>query len=39
MNSWAVGAREAFATRVEVSEDTLSVELADVRTIAVPLAW
>lgn len=31
--------REALATRVEVSEDTLSVELADGRTIAVPLAW
>ena len=25
--------------RVEVSEDTLSVELADGRTIAAPLAW
>lgn len=31
--------REALATRVEVNEDTLSVELADGRTIAVPLAW
>ena len=31
--------REAAAVRVEVSEDTLSVELADGRTIAVPLAW
>jgi hypothetical protein len=30
---------EALATRVTVSEDTLSVELADGRTIAVPLAW
>jgi hypothetical protein len=35
----AVEAREALATRVEVSEDTLSVELADGRTIAAPLAW
>jgi hypothetical protein len=39
MSSSAVEAREALATRVEVSEDTLSVELADGRTIAVPLAW
>jgi hypothetical protein len=39
MNSSTVEAREALATRVEVSEDTLSVELADGRTIAVPLAW
>jgi hypothetical protein len=31
--------REALATHVEVSEDTLTVELADGRTIAVPLAW
>src|SRR5437868_8184379 len=31
--------RTALATRVEVSEGTLSVELADGRTIAVPLAW
>jgi len=29
----------ALATRVEVTEDTLSVELADGRTIAAPLAW
>jgi hypothetical protein len=39
MISSAVEAREALATRVEVSEDTLSVELADGRTIAVPLVW
>ncbi len=31
--------REAQATRVAVSEDTLSVELADGRTIAAPLVW
>jgi hypothetical protein len=34
-----VETREALATRVEVSEDTLTVELADGRTIAAPLAW
>ncbi len=39
MSSFAVETREALATRVTVSEDTLSVELADGRTIAVPLAW
>jgi hypothetical protein len=31
--------REAQARGVEVSEDTLTVELADGRTIAAPLAW
>jgi hypothetical protein len=31
--------REALATHVQVEEDTLRVELADGRTIAVPLAW
>ncbi len=39
MNSSAVERRAAVATRVIVSKDTLSVELADGRTIAVPLAW
>src|SRR3984957_8869097 len=39
MSSWAVKVREALATRVEVNEDAVSVELADGRTIAAPLAW
>ena len=39
MNSSAVEVREALATGVEVSTESLSVELADGRTIAVPLAW
>jgi hypothetical protein len=39
MSSSVVEIREALATRVAVSEDTLSVELADGRTITVPLAW
>jgi Protein of unknown function (DUF2442) len=39
MSSSTVETREAFALRVELSEDTLSVELADGRTIAAPLAW
>ena len=39
MNSSAAEVREALACRVEVSKDTLSVELADGRTIAVPLDW
>jgi Protein of unknown function (DUF2442) len=34
-----VESRIALATGVVVSEDTLSVELADGRTIAAPLAW
>ena len=39
MSSSAVEAREALAVSVEVSEDALSVELADGRTITAPLAW
>jgi hypothetical protein len=39
MSSSTVEVRQALATQVEVSEDTLSVDLADGRTIAVPLAW
>ncbi len=39
MNSSAVETREPLAIHVEVSEDTLAVELADGRSIAVPLAW
>ena len=39
MSSSAVKGRTALAKHVEVSEDTLSVELADGRTIAAPLAW
>jgi hypothetical protein len=39
MSSSAVKTQEALATRVAVSDDTLSVELADGRAIAVPLAW
>jgi hypothetical protein len=39
MSSSGVDGTPALAVRVEVSADTLSVELADGRTIAVPLAW
>jgi Protein of unknown function (DUF2442) len=39
MSSSTVEAREALATHVEVSQDAVSVELADGRTIAAPLAW
>ena len=39
MSSSGVEVREAVACHVEVSEDTVSVELADGRTIAAPLAW
>ena len=39
MTSSRVEAPEALATQVEVNDDTLSVDLADGRTIAAPLAW
>lgn len=39
MDSSANRMWEAVAVRVQVSDDTLSVELNDGRTIAVPLAW
>lgn len=39
MSSSLVETRTALATAIAVTEDTLSVELADGRTIAVPLAW
>jgi Protein of unknown function (DUF2442) len=39
MNSSTVESRIASARAVVVSEDTLSVDLADGRTIAVPLDW
>lgn len=39
MSSSAAERREALAIHVEVGEHTLSVDLADGRTIAAPLAW
>ena len=39
MSSFAVESRMARATAVVVSEDTLTVDLADGRTLAAPLAW
>lgn len=39
MDSSTVNNQTALAARAEVTEDTLSVELTDGRTIAVPLAW
>lgn len=39
MTSSTVAVREALAVRVEVGEDTLAVELADGRSLAVPLVW
>ncbi len=39
MSSFRVETLEALATDVQVNADTFSVELADGRTIAVPLAW
>jgi len=39
MNTLVVEIEEARAQRVTVSEDSLSVDLVDGRTIIVPLAW
>jgi hypothetical protein len=39
MSSSTVETRSVFAVRVEVTDDTLSVELTDGRTIGAPLAW
>jgi hypothetical protein len=39
MSSFKNEPQEPLATSVQVSEDTLSVELTDGRTIATPLAW
>ena len=39
MNSLAAETREACAQGVTVSEDSLTVDLVDGRTIIVPLAW
>lgn len=39
MSSFTAEVQAASAIRVEVTEDTLTVELSDGRTIAVPLGW
>jgi hypothetical protein len=39
MSSSTVETREALATDVAVSDDTLTVVLADGRTLSAPLAW
>lgn len=39
MNSSAVDTQEARARQVTVSDDALSVDLVDGRTIIVPLGW
>src|SRR5438876_7969367 len=39
MSSSKIESRMALATGVEVNEDTLTVDLADGRTVAAPLAW
>jgi hypothetical protein len=39
MNSSEAENQAVLATQVSVTDDTLSVELSDGRTIAVPLAW
>lgn len=39
MSSSTADVEHALAVHVEVTEDTLSVELADGRTIAAPISW
>jgi Protein of unknown function (DUF2442) len=39
MSPSSVEARSATATQVSVTNDTLTVELSDGRSISVPLAW
>ena len=39
MNTSGIDLKDAAAQRVTAGEDSLTVELADGRTIAVPLAW
>jgi Protein of unknown function (DUF2442) len=39
MSSSVVEGRQALARRVRVTSDSLVVDLADGRTLAVPLAW
>ena len=39
MSSSAIELNVPLATNVEVTEDTLTVDLSDGRTISVPLAW
>ena len=39
MSTLKIGPREARAQRVSVSEDTLTVDLQDGRTVSVPIAW
>lgn len=39
MNTLAIEKREAAEKTVSVTEDTLTVHLADGRTLSVPLAW
>jgi hypothetical protein len=39
MSSLVIEIQEARAQRVEVSEDTLTIELVDGRVVMVPLTW
>lgn len=39
MNTWAVEISWPVAETVTVTEDTLTVELSDGRSLSVPLAW
>ena len=39
MDSSAVEAQRVTASRVEITDDTITVDLSDGRTISAPLAW
>ena len=39
MSSSAIDKQQALAVGISVTDDTLSVELSDGRTVAAPLAW
>ena len=39
MDSSAVEAQRVMALRVDITDDTLTVDLSDGRTLSVPLAW
>jgi len=39
MSSLTIDLEQALATEVAVVDDTLTIELADGRTLAVPLGW
>jgi hypothetical protein len=39
MSTWAIEIEIPFAVNAQATEDTISVDLSDGRTISVPLGW